>query len=276
MIIDCKLLANDLQNTLEKEIKKLNKELRIDLIYFDNSLETEYYFLNIQNKAESMGIKAVLHRLNVNTTKEQDFITLINYLNDEKEVNGIIIQMPLPTHISKDKVSEVLSYKKDLDCISYNNIGKLFSNYNIISPCTASSIMYILDSINIDFVGKNVVIIGRSDIVGKPLMHLLLQKSATVTMTHSKTNDLENICNKADILCVAIGSAEFIGANYIKEGAIVIDAGINVLDDGSVIGDIKFDEVEKKASYITKVPSGVGRITTLMLFYNLIKLVQIQ
>ena len=192
-----------------------------------------------------------LHNLPVSTT-EEDFLTLIEYLNKEKETSGIMIQMPLPKHISKKKVYETIE--------------------NDLAPCTAKSAMALIEKSGINIEGSNAVVIGRSEIVGKPLAHLLLQKSATVTIAHSKTKNLKEICKNADILCVSIGKSEFITGDYIKEGAVVIDIGINVMEDGSLKGDVNFEEASKIASSITPVPNGVGSVTVAMLLSNVLYL----
>ena len=216
-----------------------------------------------------------LHNLNANTS-EKDFLTLIEYLNEEKETNGIMIQAPLPKHIDKKKVCETISPDKDVDAISNISLGKIFLGESKLIPCTVKSVMALLKKTKIKIEGANAVVVGRSDIVGKPLAHLLLQESATVTITHSKTKNLKEICKKADILCVSIGKAEFITEEYIKESAIVIDIGINVLEDGSIKGDVKFDEVSKLSSFITPTPNGVGSVTVAMLLDNLLYLYNLQ
>ncbi len=216
-----------------------------------------------------------LHNLNSNTS-EKDFLTLIEYLNEEKETNGIMIQAPLPKHIDKKKVYETISPDKDVDAISNISLGRIFLGESKLIPCTVKSVMALLKKTKIKIEGANAVVVGRSDIVGKPLAHLLLQESATVTITHSKTKNLNEICKKADILCVSIGKAEYITEEYIKEGSIVIDIGINVLEDGSIKGDVKFDEVSKLASFITPTPNGVGSVTVAMLLDNLLYLYNLQ
>ena len=180
--------------------------------------------------------------------------------------------MPLPKHISKKNVYETISIEKDVDAISHVNLGRIFIGDSNLVPCTAKSAFALIEESGIKVEGANAVVIGRSEIVGKPLAHLLLQKSATVTIAHSKTQNLKEICKKADILCVSIGKSEFITGDYIKEGAVVIDIGINVQDDGSLKGDVNFEEASKIASYITPVPNGVGSVTVAMLLDNLVYL----
>ena len=247
------------------------KKPSIDFLYFDDDKSSEVYFTRAKKQAESVGMIGSLHNLPVSTT-EEDFLTLIEYLNKEKETSGIMIQMPLPKHISKKKVYETISVEKDADAISHINLGRIFMGENDLAPCTAKSAMALIEKSGINIEGSNAVVIGRSEIVGKPLAHLLLQKSATVTIAHSKTKNLKEICKNADILCVSIGKSEFITGDYIKEGAVVIDIGINVMEDGSLKGDVNFEEASKIASSITPVPNGVGSVTVAMLLSNVLYL----
>lgn len=212
-----------------------------------------------------------IHKLPI-TADEKDFITLIEYLNMEKETSGIIIQMPLPKHISRQKVYEAISPEKDADAVSPVNLGRIFIGESNLIPCTAKSAFALIEKSGIKIEGSNAVVIGRSEIAGKPLAHLLLQKSATVTIAHSKTKNLKELCRNADILCVSIGKSGFITGEYIKEGALVIDIGINISEDGSIKGDVDFEEASKIASYITPVPNGVGSVTVAMLLDNLLYL----
>ena len=275
MILDGRELSKEIKENIKSKVALLDKKPRIDFIYFENDKSTEIYFNRAKKSAENAGMIGALHNLNSNTS-EKDFLTLIEYLNEEKETNGIMIQMPLPNHIDKKKVYETISADKDVDAISNISLGRIFLGESKLIPCTVKSVMALLKKTKIKIEGANAVVVGRSDIVGKPLAHLLLQESATVTITHSKTKNLKEICKKADILCVSIGKAEFITEEYIKEGAIVIDIGINVLEDGSIKGDVKFEEVSKLASFITPTPNGVGSVTVAMLLDNLLYLYSLQ
>ncbi|WP_300711434.1 bifunctional 5,10-methylenetetrahydrofolate dehydrogenase/5,10-methenyltetrahydrofolate cyclohydrolase [uncultured Brachyspira sp.] len=270
-ILDGRELSKKIKERIKKEIELFERKPRIDFLYFEDDKSTEVYFTRAKKQAESIGIIASLHNLPINTS-EKDFLTLIEYLNNEKETSGIMIQMPLPKHINKKNVYETISPKKDVDSISHINLGKIFIGGSNLAPCTAKSAFALIEESGIQIEGSNAVVVGRSEIVGKPLAHLLLQKSATVTIAHSKTKNLKDICRNADILCVSIGQSEFITGEYIKEGAVVIDIGINVLDDGSLKGDVNFEEASKAASYITPVPNGVGSVTVAILFENLIYL----
>lgn len=275
MILDGIELSKEIKESIKSKVKSLDKKPRIDFLFFEDDKSTELYFTRAKKSAESVGMIGSLHSLSANSS-EKDFLTLIEYLNKEKETNGIMIQMPLPKHIDKKKVYETISPDKDADAISNVNLGRIFLGESELLPCTVKSAMALIEKTNIKIEGANAVVVGRSDIVGKPLAHILLQKSATVTIAHSKTKNLKEICKTADILCVSIGSPEFITKEYVKEGAVVIDIGINVLNDGSIKGDVKFDEVSKIASFITPVPNGVGSVTVSMLLDNLLYLYNIQ
>lgn len=275
MILDGKELSKEIKENIKSKVALLDRKPRIDFLYFEDNKSTELYFNGAKKSAENVGMIGTLHKLS-SKTNEKDFLTLIEYLNKEKETDGIMIQMPLPDCIDKKKVCATISPDKDVDSISVINLGKIFLGENKLIPCTVKSAMALIEKTKIKIEGLSAVVVGRSDIVGKPLAHMLLQKSATVTIAHSKTKNLKEICKKADILCVSIGKSEFITAEYIKEGAIVIDIGINVLYDGSIKGDVKFDEVSKLSSFITPVPNGVGNVTISMLLDNLLYLYSIR
>lgn len=215
-------------------------------------------------------IKSVMHRLSESTT-QSELIALIDVLNLDDGIDGILVQLPLPKHIDTNKILETISPAKDVDGFAAINVGKLASGLDGFVPCTPLGIMEIFKAYDINLEGKNAVVIGRSNIVGKPMANLLLNANATVTVTHSKTQNLKEICADADILVAAIGRADFVTADMVKEGAVVIDVGINRMDDGKLKGDVKFDEVAPKCSFITPVPGGVGPMTIAMLLSNTIK-----
>ena len=192
-------------------------------------------------------------------------------LNLDDGIDGILVQLPLPKHIDTNKILETISPEKDVDGFAAINVGKLASGLDGFVPCTPLGIMEIFKAYDINLEGKNAVVIGRSNIVGKPMANLLLNANATVTVTHSKTRNLKEICAGADILVAAIGRADFVTADMVKDGAVVIDVGINRMDDGKLKGDVKFDEVAPKCSFITPVPGGVGPMTIAMLLSNAIK-----
>ena len=271
MILDGRELSDGIKKNIKNRVEMLDKKPRIDFLYFEDDKSTELYFKRAKKQAESVGMAAFIHGLKPETS-EIDFLTLIEYFNKEKETSGIIVQMPLPKHINKKKVYESIAAEKDVDAVSPINLGRIFAGESVLAPCTAKSSIALIEKSGIQIDGANAVVIGRSEIVGKPLAHLLLQRSATVTIAHSKTKNLKEICKNADILCVSIGKPEFITGEYIKENAVVIDVGINVLEDGTLKGDVNFEEASKLASAITPVPNGVGSVTVAMLLDNLLYL----
>ena len=201
-------------------------------------------------------------------TKEETLLEKIDELNLDPSVNGILVQLPLPAHISEEKVINRISPSKDVDAFHPVNVGKIMiGNYDFL-PCTPAGIIELLLHYNIEISGKSCAVIGRSNIVGKPMALLLTEKNGTVTLCHSRTKDLSSVTKAADIVVVAIGKPEFLTADMVRDGAVVIDVGINRLDNGKLVGDVKFDEVEKKASFITPVPGGVGPMTITMLLKN--------
>lgn len=269
-ILDGKALSKIIMQDIESRLQLIDKKLRIDFISFGNNKSTDLYFDRAINKASSLGIDTYLHKCLENIS-ESELLNIIKNINNDDNIDGLMIQMPLPKKINRFNIFSSISFKKDIDCLSYNNMGRLFTGDNInVLPCTVKSVLYLIEATNIDLEGANVVIVGASEIVGKPLAHIFLKKMATVTIAHDKTKNLKELCKTADILCVAIGCCEYIDSNYIKDNAIVIDIGINLLEDGSIKGDVKFEDVSKKASFITPVPNGVGAVTLSMIFDNLI------
>ena len=225
------------------------------------------YYLNSQEKvATSLGVlfeKIILD----SEIEEKDLISLISKLNNDNNIHGIMLQLPLPNHIDEKRVVDMIEPSKDIDCLTYKSVGKLYLGEETFLPCTPNSVITLLKSKNIDLEGKRVTILGRSNIVGKPLLQLFLKENATVTICHSKTKNLKEVCKEADILVVAIGKPKFITSEYIKEGAIVIDVGTSSFE-GKITGDVDFNDVSKKASFITPVPGGVGALTTTLLINN--------
>lgn len=225
------------------------------------------FYVNSQEKvANTLGILFNKILLDVSIT-EEDLIKKIEELNNDSDIDGIILQLPLPKHIDEKKVVSYISPDKDIDCLTYINQGKLYAGHKKFIPCTPHSVVTILDSLKINLQGKEVVVIGRSNIVGKPVAALMLERNCTITVCHSKTEDLEEVCRRADILIVAIGMPNYIDSSYVKEGAIVIDVGTSSLN-GKITGDVLLDDVINKVSYITKVPGGVGSLTTTLLMKN--------
>ena len=235
----------------------------------DNPASTVY--VNMKQKAcEEVGIDFSLHTLPENAT-QREILTIIDRLNISSQVTGILVQQPLPAHIDKHICLSKINPTKDVDCLHPYNTGLLMAGKGNVLPGTPTGIISLLDSEGIALEGKHMVIVGRSDIVGKPLAFMALERNATVTVCHSYTQNLPEICNTADILVVAIGKANFITSEYIKEGAIVIDVGVNRLDSGKVVGDVDFESVLDKVSYITPVPKGVGPMTVATLLENCLR-----
>ena len=264
MILDGKNVSAQVKERVKNEALNLKNQgiepaLAVILVGEDKASQT--YVAAKEKACIACEIKSVMHRLPESTT-QSELIALID---------GILVQLPLPKHIDTNKILETISPEKDVDGFAAINVGKLASGLDGFVPCTPLGIMEIFEAYDINLEGKNAVVIGRSNIVGKPMANLLLNANATVTVTHSKTRNLKEICANADILVAAIGRADFVTADMVKDGAVVIDVGINRMDDGKLKGDVKFDEVAPKCSFITPVPGGVGPMTIAMLLSNTIK-----
>ncbi len=228
---------------------------------------SQIYVQNKKLACEKVGIKSVSHELKEDV-QEQELIQLINKLNSDKEIHGILVQLPLPAHIDENKIINAINPEKDVDGFHPLNIGKMMLGLKTLLPCTPSGIIEILKRSSIQIEGKHVVMVGRSNIVGKPVAQLLLNKNATITICHSKTKNLKEITRQADILVVALGKAKFIKKDMIKDKVIIIDVGINRLENNKICGDVDFENVKNKASLITPVPGGVGPMTIAMLLKN--------
>ncbi len=282
IIIDGKLIAQNLKDKLKKEIthltKKYNRSPGLAVVQVGNVAASSVYVKAKTKSAKEVGIEVIDHHLDSQIT-QSELINLINKLNDQVNVNGILVQLPLPKHIDEQIVLDTISPYKDADGFHPLNVGKLSINEkndeNLLIPCTPFGCLLLLKSLNIDLKGKNAVVIGRSNIVGKPMAQLLLKESCTVTIAHSKTINIENLCSKADILIAAIGKPEIVKKEWIKNNAIVIDVGINRVNinkEGEVktklVGDVDFPEAKNKAFAITPVPGGVGPMTIACLLRN--------
>lgn len=267
MILDGKKVSNEIIKDLEEKIKALNKEIKFAIIWVGNNMASSIYVNNKIKKCESVGIKTILYHLEDNT-KEEEIISLINKLNNDDSINGILLQSPVPEEIDINNCFNMISPKKDIDGFSNESVGNLVLGNKGFISCTPLGIIKLLDYYNIDVSKKHVVIINRSNIVGKPLFHLLIERDATVTMCHSKTENLEKYTKDADILISAVGKPNFINKEMIKDQAIIIDVGITRVD-GKVYGDVNFDDVVSKATYITPVPGGVGPMTIAMVINNI-------
>ena len=251
------------------ELKKFGIEPTLAVVLVGEDKASQTYVRAKEKACNEYGIKSVAHRLSENTT-QNELLALINVLNLDDSIHGILVQLPLPKHIDTNVVLAAIDPRKDVDGFHAVNVGKLVSGLDGFVPCTPLGVMEILKEYGIDAAGLNAVVIGRSNIVGKPMANLLLNASATVTVTHSKTKNLKEICKNADLIVAAIGKPFFLKADMVKDGAVVVDVGINRLDDGRLVGDVDFDEVAPKCSYITPVPGGVGPMTIAMLLNNTI------
>ncbi|HIX69209.1 MAG TPA: bifunctional methylenetetrahydrofolate dehydrogenase/methenyltetrahydrofolate cyclohydrolase [Candidatus Enterococcus stercoravium] len=271
--IDGKQLANLLQEQMKEEVALLKESgltpgLVVLLVGEDSA--SQVYVRNKDLAAARIGIVSKVERY-PETITEAELLAEINKYNADPQFHGILVQLPLPKHIDENKVLLAIDPNKDVDGFHPLNLGALFAGHPTMIPCTPYGIIKMFEHYDIDLEGKNAVVIGRSNIVGKPMAQLLLQKNATVTMAHSKTKNLAALCRQADILVVAIGRGHFVTKDFVKPGAVVIDVGMNRNEAGKLIGDVAYDEVAPVASYITPVPGGVGPMTITMLMYQTIE-----
>jgi methylenetetrahydrofolate dehydrogenase (NADP+)/methenyltetrahydrofolate cyclohydrolase len=272
-IINGKEIAAKKRVEIAEEVKQLKAKgitpgLAVILVGNDHASRT--YVTNKQKACEELGMYSLLIEMSEETAEEV-LLTKIEELNGDPKIHGILVQLPLPKHIDEKKVIETITPAKDVDGFHPINIGRMMTGQNAFLPCTPYGIMVLLEESGITVSGKNAVVVGRSNIVGKPIGQLLLNQHATVTYCHSKTKDLKLHTTQADILIAAVGIPNFIKAEHIKEGAVVIDVGINRNEAGKLCGDVAFAEVSEKAGYITPVPKGVGPMTITMLMYNTLK-----
>ena len=271
-ILNGKELAKKIRNNLKEEVielKKNNINPKLAVIMVGDDKASKIYVRNKSRACEEIGIEYEEFLLE-DTITMKELLNLIKNLNNREDVHGILLQSPLPKNLDINLAFETISPKKDVDGFHALNVGKLSLNQDCFVSCTPYGVIRILEAYNIPIEGKNAVIIGRSNIVGKPLIQCLLNKNATVTVCHSKTKNISEITKNADIICTALGKPKFLKADMVKEGVIVIDVGINRTDDG-LVGDVDYEEVSKKASYITPVPGGVGPMTIAMLMNNVVK-----
>lgn len=270
MIIDGKALAKEKRAEIAKQVEALKEKgvtpgLAVVLVGEDPA--SQIYVRNKHKACEEVGIYSRKITLPEETT-EEEILKIIDELNNDPEIDGILVQLPLPKHIDPDKVILSISPDKDVDGFHPVNAGRLLTGQDGFFPCTPLAVMELIKSAGVDVSGKEAVVVGRSNIVGKPVSMLLLRENATVTICHSRTKNLADVCRRADILVAAVGRPEMITSDYVKEGAVVIDVGINRVGEKKVVGDVAFDEVKDKAAYITPVPGGVGPMTITMLLYN--------
>lgn len=273
IILDGKETAKKIRKNLKVEVehlKKNNINPKLAVIIVGNDNASKIYVKNKSKACEELGIEYEEFALEETITQSQ-LLNLIKKLNNRRDIHGILLQSPIPNNLDINEAFRTISPEKDVDGFNPANVGKLVLGQKTFVSCTPFGIIKILEEYNISVEGKNAVIIGRSNIVGKPMLHCLLNKNATVTICHSKTKNLEEITKKADILIVAVGKAKFVTKNMVKTGATVIDVGINRNEEGKICGDVDFENVEEIASYITPVPGGVGPMTIAMLMENVIK-----
>ena len=272
-LIDGKQLQSEMKSFLKEKIALIDDKLKLVVIQVGDDYASSVYVKNKEKLCNELGI--LFEHLKYDSITENDLILKIEELNNDKSVTGILLQLPLPLDINESRVIDAISPLKDVDGLTSSNIGNLFSFTEGLVSCTALGIMEILKSIDVCFESANVVIVGRSKLVGIPLMGLLLEKNATVSVCHSKTKNLKDITSRADIVIVAIHQKKFLTSDYVKDGAVVIDVGIN-REKGKIYGDCAFDELIHKCKYITPVPGGVGPLTVIMLVSNVVKAYELQ
>lgn len=268
--MDGKAVSAAVKDEVKKEVEELKTKGKVPslaVVLVGNDPASKVYVGNKKKACEYCGIKSLEYLLE-ESTSEQELLDLIDVLNKEPTVNGILVQLPLPSHINEQHIINAINPHKDVDAFHPVNVGKIMTGNPDFLPCTPAGVMEIFKKYNIETAGKDCVIIGRSNIVGKPMSMLMLAADSTVTVCHSKTKDLKQKCKNADIIIAAVGRADFVTADMVKEGAVVIDVGINRTESGKLCGDVDFAEVSKKASYITPVPGGVGPMTIATLMKN--------
>ena len=275
-LLDGVSLSKKIKEELSTEVKKI-KEMGVNpglaVVIVGDNPASRVYVNHKKKDCEVLGINSYEYALGKDTTQEE-LLELIDKLNSDKNIHGILVQLPLPKQIDESVIIKSIAPHKDVDAFHPENVGKIVTGDYQFLPCTPAGVMDLIENENIDLCGKNCVIIGRSNIVGKPQALLMLHKNATVTICHSKTKNLKEICKTADILVVAMGRPKFVDDSFVSEGAVVIDVGINRMDDGKLCGDVDFDSVKEKASYITPVPGGVGPMTRATLMKNTVEAVK--
>lgn len=274
-IIDGKAVSAAVKEQVRDEIARDGIKAGLAVVIVGNDPASRVYVNNKKKACEFCGITSFEYALPEETTMKQ-LLELIDALNSDEKVNGILVQLPLPRQLDEKEVIARISPEKDVDAFHEQNVGKIMiGNYSFL-PCTPSGCMDLIHSTGVEISGKECVVIGRSNIVGKPMAMLLLHENGTVTICHSRTKNLAEVCRRADILVAAVGKPNFVTADMVKEGAVVIDVGINRLDNGKLCGDVKFDEVSEKAGWITPVPGGVGPMTIATLMKNTLTAAKLQ
>ena len=270
-IIDGKEVSAQVKEQVKEEAAQLKAatglQVGLAVVIVGNNPASRIYVNNKKKACEAVGFQSFEYALDEGTTQEE-LLELVEVLNENPQVNGILVQLPLPKQIDEKAIINAISPDKDVDAFHPSNVGRIMIGSYAFLPCTPAGVMELIASTGVSVSGKNCVVIGRSNIVGKPMAMLLLHQNGTVTICHSRTQNLKEICAQADILVAAVGKANFVTADMVKEGAVVIDVGMNRLDNGKLCGDVDFAAVEPKAGYITPVPGGVGPMTIAMLMRN--------
>ena len=277
-LISGKEVSQKVKDEIKSQTKLLKDKgisVKLAVIIVGDDPASHIYVKNKKKACEYVGFESLEYALDENTS-EEELLELIDKLNKDKTVNGILCQLPLPKHIDEKNIIDSISPLKDVDAFHPVNVGKIMIGDYEFLPCTPAGIMRLIESTSYDVSGKDCVIIGRSNIVGKPMAMLMLHKNATVTICHSRTKNIEEKIKKADIVIAAVGIPKFVKGDMVKDGALVIDVGINRMSDGKLCGDVDFDEISKKASFITPVPGGVGPMTISMLMQNTLKAAKLQ
>lgn len=277
-LINGKELAKEIRTNLKERVDELKKENifpKLAVIMVGDDKASSVYVRNKSRACNEIGIEFEEYLKDANTT-QKELIDLIKELNNRKDINGILLQSPIPKGLDIREAFNTIDYKKDVDGFNPINVGKLAIGEDSFVSCTPYGVIKMLEKYNIPVEGKRAVIIGRSNIVGKPLIQCLLRKNATVTVCHSRTKNIKEITREADIIVAALGKAKFVTEDMVKDGAVIIDVGINRNEEGKLVGDVDFENVSKKASYITPVPGGVGPMTIAMLMNNVVKAAELQ
>ena len=274
-IIDGKAVSAAVKEQVRDDIARAGLDIGLAVVIVGDDPASRVYVNNKKKACEFCGIKSYEYALPQDTT-EAELLELIDTLNGDAKVNGILVQLPLPKQLDEKTIIEHISPVKDVDAFHESNVGRIMIGNYAFLPCTPAGCMELIHSTGVDVSGKECVVIGRSNIVGKPMAMLLLHENGTVTVCHSRTKNLAEVCSRDDILIAAVGRANFVTADMVKDGAVVIDVGINRLENGKLCGDVKFDEVSEKAGYITPVPGGVGPMTIAMLMKNTVMAKRIQ
>lgn len=277
-IIDGKKISQEIKDELKEKVAAMHaqgQEVTLAVVLVGQDPASCVYVRNKKRACEYIGIRSLSYEL-AEDTSEEEVLALIDKLNGDKDVNGILVQLPLPKHMDEDKITRAIDPLKDVDGFHPQNVGALSIGLPGFVSCTPAGIIQLLKRSHIDMEGKHCVIVGRSNIVGKPMALLMLRENATVTVTHSKTKDLASVTRQADILIVAIGKKQFITADYVKEGVVVIDVGMHRDENNHLCGDVAYDEVASHCSAITPVPGGFGPMTIAMLMHNCLESVDLQ